>query len=1433
MPQQDFILRVRDLLLRLAAGVAIALLLSSAIGAARADQVPCPGADKYLPDQPIRQGGGAGNSQPDLLVDGECIVVPGKTYYYGNINIIKNGVLAFTETHKDGTTPGGESSDLWATAIIIEGDGTPKAANGGVMSAGTAAAPYGSAGNHKGTLTIHLYGPDKSNGKPDTDPGQGTLCQSPQKENDTGPCGIPWDRWVDNGKTQFTDLPGGVTDYFYRYGPLRYDGKGDAFSVSPYNPGSQGYFGYKVLAVSYGGSLQLFGYKGTPNGTPANTDAGTSWIRLKDGADLAKGAQSLTLDSAPNGKWQADDEVVVTTTDYLPGHSEQLTITGVTDSTVNFGLCAASAGGLCGTPAAGPGPGLAWQHSGTRYKLDLGGQQSRLNLNQDLVDNGVESRAAVALLTRSIRIVSGGDTPGAAFPAVGTGYYFGGHTIFRQGFKSVQVQGVEFAQLGQGGRIGRYPVHFHMARRTPPNTFVTDSSVNESMTRWFVLHSTQNVTLARNVGYLSIGDGYFLEDGTEADNALYSNIGIFARAAVQNAQNPRRVPGILAYTPAGASVALDSDVYHPTVFWIANGWNDFIGNMAAGAGTCGACYWLLPSLNTDMPDVPNGDMHMKWTGYAGLQTQINTAGATPLKSFYKNYCSASMNSFETVGAIDGCLGLVAPDGDPNQIRAVKSIAPPNEPGLMYYPNLLGNRLPTVCANADCVGAVPCSNTDPKNCAVTVLDNYTTMFHWAEQNFAAVWLRPDWFLMTDSVIADVQTAGLTFVSGGDYTRASVPEGYWALAGHDVFIGQTNPDNPLTIDQGPFNPKGLSCRNLGSFCVNIDEGVSFPLSNFAVNQRLFNLYDGPTYEDSNAYLDITQRACNSLDSCIYYNKPGVRRTDPGNTTGTDGYMPNAAIAWKQPNGFFYPPAFHSKNLYFSNVDIRHYVIAPLFIPRTYLTNENAVRQAYVSAISGGYFTGYTDIDRQTELNDDDGTLTGLANTISVNEDSFFNAPVATPECDSNIDVSPKFACSEVSTTAPAPTARTSPYDYFSTVIYPGCAVEDVSITACGSTQPPPPPPDNGPWLPKFVTGPPGDTQYVQYDKIAGTAGDWSADCGGPFCFGVKMYRQFLTGIDSGALKDSTREWSTWYTDKCDKHPSDPECDWPFERMAGQGFWQRSILTANNGTYYIDTTPSKDDQTKSDFAGRANDPAATYVDCKVRERLGVIGNCQPRSVSVFQAGQTYYVMLLFAKSTTRVTYQIYVGPGFDENSLKPVAVTANVNHPLVPSSPPASWPAASTWLTHLPVKNDILTVTLDLTSFGPKSVLDPAAKISKLCQPKPFCDWNGDSCGCVLSPSDPRVIADAGFKARCDSACSSWAVKDLDFPPDGMIGFAFTMGSGFVADSINRRPSPAVFTGAGWPGAFAATTIPPDSATGGACHYPSPLPGEPGCPVSDPPP
>ena len=56
---------------------------------------------------------------------------------------------------------------------------------------------------------------------------------------------------------------------------------------------------------------------------------------------------------------------------------------------------------------------------------------------------------------------------------------------------------------------------------------------------------------------------------------------------------------------------------------------------------------------------------------------------------------------------------------------------------------------------------------PRGTAWSLLDRYTTSFNWAAFNFAAIWLRPQWYLVTNSVITDVQQAGLTMVTGGGY------------------------------------------------------------------------------------------------------------------------------------------------------------------------------------------------------------------------------------------------------------------------------------------------------------------------------------------------------------------------------------------------------------------------------------------------------------------------------------------------------------------------------------------------------------------------------------------------------------------------------------------------------------------------------------------
>lgn len=1319
------------------------LLLSMAFLSANAGAQPTICNNQVLP---------AGNGG-DLLVTGMCTVdgtAPSGTYLYKNVNIISTGTSNGTLLFQDAVI------NFWAESILVE--------NNGSLLAGTPGTPIGTAG---GQLTIHLYGKDQGTGSGSSG-GQGIVCKTPVSST-VGPCGVPSSIWNSNTMSMTdptsctqSSLPGTVTDCFYQYMPLDYDGGGP-----PY-----GYFGYKVLAVSYGGTLQLFGKKGATYHTVKPSTSSTSWARLN--SNVTTGGTSLVLDRSVD--WQAGDQIVLSTTDYLPGHSEQLTIASVSTSN--------------GVSTITTTAGAAYAHNGTTYDLKAVPSGTGPDQDPNVICSGtqtrcVETRAAVGLLTRSIQIVSGGDTLQSPFPgysscmsgtpptcssSAGDCYYFGGHTLVRQGFNKFQVQGVEFYQLGQGGRIMHYPVHFHMARQTPSATFVKDSSVWDSMTRWYTIHATQGVTLARNVGYLSIGHGYYFEDGTETNNLLSANLGVFARAAVVNDQNPRCVPGILAepYQVDGFDqIPFSTDSDHPTAYWMTNGWNDFQYNVAAGTGMCGMCYWLTPAGNS------GASRSEYWTSYSAEQlvTQPNNggdvwtrAGTTPLKSFVGNSCVSSQNAFITIGQTSPCFGVVAnADAGAPQVKQVPNpLAPiPSDSNYdSYYPkvNPGGSRQATRCpAGTDCSCSDPtgasCPNKMPgvpvcaagsmQDCMVTQLNHFTTSFTWAQTNVSAMWLRPQWYLVSNSAITDVQNGGLTMVSGGGYTNSDQIPGYWALALKNVFVGSTQPSNPYALNAGPFNPMSLqsdptlTCalrtdNNMpdGQFCLNVNQGIAMSLDAFAVNQRLFNIYDGPSFQDSNAFLDITPTtltncaptsgggggaACQSM-GWMYGNTNGVP-LDPVSTT-YQPYLPNAAIAWKQPNGFFYPPAFHSSNLFFNNVGIQHFVIEPLFNPGTYDTDGSLAATRYFNDAGGasgvgGMFNGFTDIDRQTELSDDDGSLTGLLGApiphtslhrpaISVNKDPFFSAPVQTVECASDLlDNMPQpwGTCN-----LPEPlcgTANTSPYDYVTAVVYPS------NTDGNGSCAPQP---------------------------------NWAVDCTGPNCYGVPLIRQDLVPSDDNSA--------------------------PFIRMASQADCQRSSLTVNNGTYYIDTAVSLATQNMWDFT--------------------------PPGVNVFTAGNTYYTFLLFAKPTTVQTYQLYVGTGFNPADTSQLWVTRVDKGPspfvfykdttdtMVPCS--ARKPGTNFgWCYNYDASGGFLSVTMDMgfSTFAKEY----AEATEQQCQPESFCSWNSSSksCGCSLKSND------LGYN-ECQYACSNWATKAIDCPWDSSdfptgptgacYGFGFTLPGTFMA-------------------------------------------------------
>ena len=817
-------------------------------------------------------------------------------FVFHNVNVINGGRLVFQE---------GKPIDFWAESILIE--------NHGALTAVSTNAILG----YDSRLTIHLWGAPND---------YGIECQTKEDPaKNIGPCGIPLDVWDANpimAHNLAMDMPPPPTypknaecksvpgysaelpgdDCFYRY---------EVQDARDKKDNKKAYFGHKVLALSFGGTLRMAGAKGSTFTSPFNcvpTDpknecnpafTGKSWGRLTTTLVGQNGEKKFTLDRVVD--WKSGDKVVITPTDYLPSHSEVVTL--ASDATTSNGVSTITVKSEIRYPHWGATTPLP-----DTMPASVGPQNDP---NVPNIKRAVDTRAAVGLLTHDIQVVSAGNLPDPyttadTFPPTPKNY-FGGHTIVRQGFESYQMQGVEFYRLGQGGQKGRYPVHFHMARKTPqpeisvrsnpgPLNYLKDCSIWDSMTRWVTVHATEGMYIARNVGYESIGHGFYLEDATEVNNKFYANLGIQAQAAIQDATyNPRQVPGILAdnspSTPPtrnGDYMPYRSDYNHPTIFWITNGWNDFEYNMAAGAATCGACYWWLPAANS------GPSQYQTWDGYASQQivvdkpTNYNRAGLAPLKTFVGNSCVASMTSFQVNGQTADCLG-VKPDGSAN-LSAVKSSAPPGpdgtrlpeQPFQLYYPVLSEVHNPTLCTTADCT---PSKNPSCDqgydshgNCAITHLDHYTTSFNFAQTNFSAVWIRKGWDLVTNSAITDVLQGGLNFVTGGGYTRSDVGQGEWQLARNTVFIGHTQTSvaddpnaNPFASDVGPFNSNSqLQCDNAKGashdHCEYAAGGMSYNLPDFPA-QKLFNIYDGPAHQVRNAYMNITMSTiadCNPSSS-----------------------------------------------------------------------------------------------------------------------------------------------------------------------------------------------------------------------------------------------------------------------------------------------------------------------------------------------------------------------------------------------------------------------------------------------------------------------------------------------------------------------------------------------------------------------------------------
>ena len=123
--------------------------------------------------------------------------------------------------------------------------------------------------------------------------------------------------------------------------------------------------------------------------------------------------------------------------------------------------------------------------------------------------------------------------------------------------------------------------------------------------------------------------------------------------------------------------------------------------------------------------------------------------------------------------------------------------------------------------------------------------------------------------------------------------------------------------------------------------------------------------------------------------------------------------------------------------------------------------------------------------------------------------------------------------------------------------------------------------------------------------GVYGKWNADCGNSTCYGVPLYRQYLTAAEKTDFEINPVDTATGKAHR------------PSIRMMGGGTGARSALVMNHGSYYIDSSVSA----KGELGSSTSDNKVS-------------------SLNIFEPSQSYTFFLLFANDRTYQTYSIYVG-------------------------------------------------------------------------------------------------------------------------------------------------------------------------------------------------
>lgn len=621
----------------------------------------------------------------------------------------------------------------------------------------------------------------------------------------------------------------------------------------------------KGITVNAGGSLKLFGKTGV---VPAQPPAGSnpqapSWTYLAApagpsklyGANLgvaspvAAGA-ATTLQLSDTVDWQPGQWIVVAGTDFSPDSAEFVRISKVNCKKPTMGACTITLDSK--TP-------LVTYHYGGQAP-DTGAAAFNDGVTQNY---GVDERAEVGLVSRNIKLtaaINGTDTAN------------GGEIKIMQGFSEVSIQGVEIEKFGKD-KVGSYPIHFQEAATVTAGTVLVDSnSIHHSYNKCVTLHATNGVTISNNVCARAVGHLYFLEMGTETNDAFINNLGIGAMSnefsipagnAAANAAfwsgdylaNDNGYNGFnVKFTDSDGTSPVNGVANTASGFWITNlGGNTFTGNSIAGCQAVGRGFWILPGNNTPAVTAP-----------------------IPPGGFANNRAHGCYTGFDTASD-NGVTGA-----------------------LNYTPQ------------GSCFTG---SGSTGTNCDVVAeFDKLTA----TRNRNRGIWVRASWYAIKNARLATNRDSVSLVSSGG--TEGS-PPGEWSLLKDAVIVG-ISANNPLRFGPCPYPNQNSFGGSAG--CYETVQGNGYPTPSWNFAGMMF--YDGPARLENVKFVnfnkDITPYlTAADLSYLNYYLSSG--NTIPGQTTGSFAYEGDAAMGWFQSNVNSYPPTQYVKGLSYVNVDLRHQV------------------------------------------------------------------------------------------------------------------------------------------------------------------------------------------------------------------------------------------------------------------------------------------------------------------------------------------------------------------------------------------------------------------------------------------------------------------------------------------------------------------------------